>query len=295
MADFALEPRGPFSLQAAGRFLSDFPPADNQGADEHGTVRLAFVLDDFSGTAAVGLRQARKDGPVEVAAGTDRLDGVRQQLERMLGLEHDGAAFVAVLDRYLSCGSGRATCARSRSRRPTRPPVRDRAASAPGQGVRVRQRIEEKLGERIEVAGLPLQTFPMPTRLRGLGDVDGLAEAKGPRLRALADAALEGRLDPYALRDLPQDEAIARLRELPGLGPFYAALVLLRATGAADAFLPIERLRRAAARAYDLPAAPSEEAFTELAAALAALPSWACVLLRRASDPGGRVPSHGRQ
>jgi DNA-3-methyladenine glycosylase II len=113
--------------------------------------------------------------------------------------------------------------------------------------------------------GFRCRHSPTPARLRGLGGVDGLTEAKGPRLRALADAALEGRLDPYALRDLPQEEAIDRLRELPGLGPFYAALVLLRATGAPDAFVPIERLRRAAARAYDLPAAPNEEAFTELA------------------------------
>ena len=286
MADFALEPRGPFSLQAAGRFLSDFPPADNQGLGEHGTIRLAFVLDDFSGAAAVALRQAREDGPVEVeVAGTDRLDGVRRQLERVLGLEHDGVAFVAVLDRdpvlrelWERTGHLRQVSFPSPYEAACWAVIALRLRQA--QCVRVRQRIEEKLGERIEVAGLPLQAFPTPARLRGLGGVDGLTEAKGPRLRALADAALEGRLDPYALRDLPQEEAIDRLGELPGLGPFYAALVLLRATGAPDAFVPIERLRRAAARAYDLPAAPSEEAFTELAERWRPFRSWACVLLR---------------
>ena len=286
MADFALEPRGPFSLQAAGRFLSDFPPADNQGLGEHGTIRLAFVLDDFSGAAAVALRQAREDGPVEVeVAGTDRLDGVRRQLERVLGLEHDGVAFVAVLDRdpvlrelWERTGHLRQVSFPSPYEAACWAVIALRLRQA--QGVRVRQRIEEKLGERIEVAGLPLQAFPTPARLRGLGGVDGLGEAKGTRLRALADAALDGRLDPYALRDLPQEEAIDRLGELPGLGPFYAALVLLRATGAPDAFVPIERLRRAAARAYDLPAAPNEEAFTELAERWRPFRSWACVLLR---------------
>jgi len=286
MADFALEPRGPFSLQAAGRFLSDFPPADNQGLGEHGTIRLAFVLDDFSGAAAVALRQALEDGPVEVdVAGTDRLDGVRRQLERVLGLEHDGAAFVAVLDRdpvlrelWERTGHLRQVSFPSPYEAACWAVIALRLRQA--QGVRVRQRIEEKLGERIEVAGLPLQAFPTPARLRGLGGVDGLGEAKGTRLRALADAALDGRLDPYALRDLPQEEAIDRLGELPGLGPFYAALVLLRATGAPDAFVPIERLRRAAARAYDLPAAPNVEAFTELAERWRPFRSWACVLLR---------------
>ena len=96
----------------------------------------------------------------------------------------------------------------------------------------------------------------------------------------MARAALEGRLDPYELRALAQDEAIARLRELPGLGPFYASLVLLRATGATDAFFPIERLRRAAAVAYDLSEPPTEEAFTAMAERWRPFRSWACVLLR---------------
>jgi DNA-3-methyladenine glycosylase II len=272
MADLVLEPRGPFSLAAAGRFLGEFPPADHTGVDPDGSVRLGFVRDDFSGVAAVWLRQPREDGPVEVN-GNGR---VRRQLERILGLEHDGDAFVAVLDgdpvlrtlwertghlRQVSFPSPyEAACWSVIALRLRQP-----------QAVQVRRRIEAAIGDG---------AFPVPERLAGLEPVEGLSEVKAERLRAMARAALDGRLDPYELRALPQDEAIARLRELPGLGPFYASLVLLRATGATDAFFPIERLRHAAARAYDLPEAPSEQAFTAMAERWRPFRSWACVLLR---------------
>jgi DNA-3-methyladenine glycosylase II len=274
MADLVLEPRGPFSLAAAGRFLAEFPPADHTGVEPDGTVRLGFVRDDFSGVAKVTLRQAREDGPVEVEINAD--GDVGPQLERILGLEHDGDAYVAVLDgdpvlrtlwertghlRQVSFPSPyEAACWSVIALRLRQP-----------QAVQVRRRIEAAIGDG---------AFPVPERLAGLEAVEGLSEAKAERLRAMARAALDGRLDPYELRALPQDDAIARLRELPGLGPFYASLVLLRATGATDAFFPIQRLRHAAARAYDLPEAPSEEAFTAMAERWRPFRSWACVLLR---------------
>jgi DNA-3-methyladenine glycosylase II len=274
MADLVLEPRGPFSLAAAGRFLAEFPPADHTGVEPEGTVRLGFVRDDFSGVAKATLRQAREDGPVEVEIDGD--GDVGPQLERILGLEHDGDAFVAVLDgdpvlrtlwertghlRQVSFPSPyEAACWSVIALRLRQP-----------QAVQVRRRIEAAIGDG---------AFPVPERLAGLEAVEGLSEPKAERLRAMARAALDGRLDPYELRALPQDEAIARLRELPGLGPFYASLVLLRATGATDAFFPIDRLRHAAARAYDLPEAPSEEAFTAMAERWRPFRSWVCVLLR---------------
>jgi DNA-3-methyladenine glycosylase II len=272
MADLVLEPRGPFSLAAAGRFLAEFPPADHTGVEPDGTVRLGFVRDDLSGVAKVTLRQAHEDGPVEV----DGAGAVAPQLERILGLEHDGDAFVAVLDGDPVL---RTLWERTGHLRQVSFPSPYEAASWSVIALRLRQPQAVQVRRRIEAA-IGDGAFPVPERLAGLESVEGLSEAKADRLRAMARAALAGRLDPYELRALPQDEAIARLRELPGLGPFYASLVLLRATGATDAFFPIERLRHAAARAYDLPEAPSEEAFTAMAERWRPFRSWACVLLR---------------
>ena len=274
MADLVLEPRGPFSLAAAGRFLAEFPPADHTGVEPDGTVRLGFVRDDFSGVARATLRQAREDGPVEVQVDGD--GDVAPQLERILGLEHDGDAFVAVLDGDPVL---RTLWERTGHLRQVSFPSPYEAACWSVIALRLRQPQAVQVRRRIEAA-IGGGAFPVPERLAGLEAVEGLSEAKAERLRAMARAALDARLDPYELRALPQDEAVARLRELPGLGPFYASLVLLRATGATDAFFPIERLRHAAARAYDLPEAPSEDAFTAMAERWRPFRSWACVLLR---------------
>jgi N-glycosylase/DNA lyase len=56
---------------------------------------------------------------------------------------------------------------------------------------------------------------------------------RGPYLRTLANDVAEGRVDLEALndRDLPDDEAAARLLALPGVGPYAAAHVMLTSLG----------------------------------------------------------------
>ena len=68
MSDFVLEPRGPFDLAAAARFIAGWPPAARPGAADRDqrVVRLGFLVDDWSGHAGVILRQAEPDGPVAV-------------------------------------------------------------------------------------------------------------------------------------------------------------------------------------------------------------------------------------
>ena len=56
---------------------------------------------------------------------------------------------------------------------------------------------------------------------------------RGPYLRTLANDVAEGRVDLEALndRDLPDDEAAARLLALPGVGPYAAAHIMLTSLG----------------------------------------------------------------
>ena len=58
---------------------------------------------------------------------------------------------------------------------------------------------------------------------------------KGEHLRAVADAALDGLLDGRRLRDLDPDSAIAQVRQIKGLGPFAAELVVIRGANHPDA------------------------------------------------------------
>jgi DNA-3-methyladenine glycosylase II len=118
----------------------------------------------------------------------------------------------------------------------------------------------------------------------------GLPELKVERLHAVAEAALAGRLDPERLRALEPDAALAELQELPGIGPFYSMLVLVRASGHADVLAEGEsRVLAAAEHFYGLDRPPSPERFGELAEAWRPFRTWAIVLLRYAAerDRGG--------
>ena len=71
-------------------------------------------------------------------------------------------------------------------------------------------------------------------------DLD-LPGRKGEYLRAVAEAALEGLLDGVALRALDPDDAVQRVQQVKGLGPFAAELVVVRGANAPDALPHHER------------------------------------------------------
>jgi len=67
----------------------------------------------------------------------------------------------------------------------------------------------------------------------------GLPARRVSWLRDIARAALDGRLDATKLAADDPEVSMAALRSLPGIGPFDAALVQVRATGATDV-LPVD-------------------------------------------------------
>jgi DNA-3-methyladenine glycosylase II len=71
-----------------------------------------------------------------------------------------------------------------------------------------------------------------PDVLRSLG----LSAAKVRTLQEAARAILEGRLTEAELDSLPTAEAMARLTRLRGIGPWTAAVVMLRGLGRLDVF-----------------------------------------------------------
>ncbi len=96
-------------------------------------------------------------------------------------------------------------------------------------------RLVQRLGTPIET-GAPGLThlFPTPAAIAG-ADLAGLGLPGGRMLAlaALARATVEGRVDFEA----PAEELTAALVALPGIGPWTAAYVALRALGEPDAFL----------------------------------------------------------
>jgi DNA-3-methyladenine glycosylase II len=289
MAVIELTPRGPFDLRLMAGF--GFGPGTGQPEPREPVMRLAFCLDDLQGHAGVVLRQ-EADGVVRGAVeGDGEPDAVNAQLARILSLDHDGEAWMGVGER------DRVIAELQRRYPGLRPPLFHSPYEAAAwaiistrrparQATIARREIAERLGRTFALEGERLAAFPTPRRLLELEPMKGLAEEKVARLRAVAEAALAGRLDPQRLRGLDPDEAQAGLQELPGIGPFYAMLVLVRSSGHAD-LLPLgeRRVLACAAHYYGLDGPPSPERFAELAEAWRPFRTWATVLLRYA---GGR-------
>jgi len=81
--------------------------------------------------------------------------------------------------------------------------------------------------------------FPPPHALARPGlDLPG---RKSEYLRAVGEAALDGLLDGAALRALDPAQAVQRVQQVKGLGPFAAELVVIRGANAPDALPHHER------------------------------------------------------
>lgn len=286
---FTVEPRGPFSLAAAARFVAGWPPARGVAAGQEpaaggevAVVRLAFAVDDWSGHAGVVLQQepgplasqpgplASQPGPLASQPGTaprlvigeivsappgpGSLARVREQALRILSLDHDGHGFAELGARDPVIGE------RQRATEHLRPVLFHSPYEAACWAVLSARthwaraaRLRALLGERLDVADRPLEIFPPPQQLldagRRLTDRAGLSAEKAERLHGIARAALAGALDVDRLRALGPDHAAAELRRLRGIGPFWADAIVLRAVGPADALTLHEPRLRAAAAA----------------------------------------------
>ncbi|GAA1642844.1 DNA-3-methyladenine glycosylase family protein [Georgenia ruanii] len=106
--------------------------------------------------------------------------------------------------------------------------------------------------------------LPSPTELLaaepGALREAGLSWRKVSTLRDLAERLSDGRLDTTVLSGLPDDELMAELTAVPGIGPWTAQGALILALGREDVVLPGDlALRRAIQVAYRLDHRPSQQ------------------------------------
>jgi len=95
-----------------------------------------------------------------------------------------------------------------------------------------------------------------PGRLREAG----LSWRKVSTLRDLAERLTDGRLNPEVLNSLPDEELIAKLTEIPGIGPWTAQGALIIALQREDVVLPGDlALRKAVQAAYQLDHLPTQQ------------------------------------
>lgn len=286
---FELQPRGAFSLAEANAFGFGHR-APQQGE----AMVMAFAADGTHEPVGVVLRQATPDGAVRAELHGDAPTPVAAaQTARILSLDHDGTPWASILD-------ADPVLARLATAMPGLRPVLFHSPYEAAawsvisarrhhrQGAAIRDRIAERLGTTFALAGQTLHAFPPPERL--LSDLqagDGLTDEHVGRLKGIAEAAGAGDLEAAELRRVGVDEAMQRVLRLRGIGPFYAMLIVLRATGFADAPPAAEpRLRAAMGKAYDLGGPASDGRAAEIAEAWRPLRIWAGVTFRAAVERG---------
>jgi DNA-3-methyladenine glycosylase II len=109
-------------------------------------------------------------------------------------------------------------------------------------GVAITRRLVERFGECIETSGRRFHAFPTAQAVAGARLTAlrrcGLSSHKAESLRAIARAIASGELNETTLAAMSTTDALRSLMELPGIGRWSAALVLLRGLGRLDVFPP---------------------------------------------------------
>jgi DNA-3-methyladenine glycosylase II len=234
----------PYRLDLTASVLRRYPSnaVDLFGAD--GCYRRAFA--GPPSPLAVEVEQASPDSLVAIIDGPAAQNAtVLATLRRMLGLDVDVAPFLRA-SRKISWLAPLAR--RMQGVRPPRYPnlwetcvnavvfqqISLHAASA------IMRRLVLSCSAPVVVGDVTLHAFPTPEAVGAAGPTTlkaaGLSASKIATLQRIADAGESGILDEAELERLPSGEAAARLATIKGVGPWTAALILLRGLGRLDVF-----------------------------------------------------------
>ena len=277
--------RGPFSLEE----LALFGFGHRQERSFDGVMRMAFRVDgDLERAVGVEVRQRGEDLDLTVFGHADP-DVVAPQVARILSCDHDAKGFAELGRRDPVIGALQQAAPGLRPAlfySPYEAAVWSviSARRARPQGIRLRERLNEAYGEAFELAGRTVTALPSPSGLAALDEFPGLPADRIRRLHAVAAAAQAGDLDVDRLVALGPDAAAQAVQELPGIGPFYSALIVVRACGFADV-LPMDeaRSRTAVHELYGISTPMTDEEYATFAERWKPYRTWAVVLIRAAA------------
>jgi len=244
-----LATRAPFHLEATVRVLQR-RPANAVDVWDRGTYQRLLALP--SGLVLTEVRNrgtiARPRLLLAISAGDTSVTArheARTTLGRILGLDIDPLPLQRSAEAE---ASSYATCRALRGMRPPRfatlfeafasiVPFQQLSLDA---GVAIVGRIVTRFGAHLEHQGRRFHAFPTPQRV-ALARLDslracGLSRKKAQTLRAVARAIASGELREADLAGMSSGAALARLTELPGIGPWSAGLLLLRGLGRLEVF-----------------------------------------------------------
>jgi DNA-3-methyladenine glycosylase II len=298
---FEFVPNGLFDLANQNQYFGGWPTLKNHPQ----TIVMAFPVEGWQGSAAVTLRQ-EADGRIvgQVVGPAGISEKARSQALAALSLDVSAEEWPEVGKRDPVIGELQAKYA---FLRPVlfHSPYEAAAGFIIGHRRSIRQKVEimkqlaEDLGGKLEVEGQIFHAFPQPADLFSLASYKGLNEQKVERLHFIAKAALDGFLDRDYLRSLAIDDALAQLKTLPGVGPFFAQGILHRGAGLVDDITRDDLTDYAIQKAYGLAKLPNQAKIDEISKSWRPFRMWATVLLhiwvrREYGVPTGRRASSTR-
>lgn len=249
IAASVLETRGPFNLEATVRVLQRRPTNLVDVWDEGRYLR---ALPTRRGNVLVEVvNQGTIDAPrvsFRLLEGRDARgarEGIIRDLRRILGLDVDPAPLLQLVGNESRLA---AVAAALRGVRPPRFPglfetfvhVIPFQQLSLDAGVAVVRRLVERFGGMMSHTGREFRLSPTAGVIAGarLDAIkgSGLSRKKAETLRGIARAIEAGELGEDQLVGVDCETAMERLVELPGIGRWSAALVLLRGMGRLEVF-----------------------------------------------------------
>lgn len=285
--------QGPYDLREVA--LMGFGHRDEESFD--GVMRLGFCVDgDHESQVGVAVRQQGDELAIDIedSAGPPADPAVvDRQAARVVSADQDARPYAQLCraDPFLAPIFERAPGFRPANfYSPYEAAVWSivSARRPRSQGIQLRQRLAESAGAVLTVADQPVAVVPTPTQLLAVEAVPGLPGDRIPRLRAIAEAAQRGDLDVERLKQLTPEEAMAELQRLPGIGPFYSSLIVVRGCGLTDVLATEPQVLKHLTQAYgrEIDAAELER----IAEAWRPWRTWVLVMLRAL---GGRAGPEG--
>jgi DNA-3-methyladenine glycosylase II len=259
MFELLLPARGPFRFDLALRYYRSSPSTIAEVVDDRSyrrafrapagpAVLTAVRVDHWPDRARAAPASGVEDGLrlVVTGPGADQaaLAAAAELAARAFGLADDASGLVA-----LAAGPG-VLAERLRRYLGLRPlaipdPFEALVWAILGQQIniafaaRLKRVLLERYGSVVEVDGASYRLFPEPARLADVTPEElrplQFSRQKALYVRELARAVVEGRVDLEALRARPDDEVVAEITRLKGIGRWTAEYLLLRGFGRRDA------------------------------------------------------------
>ncbi len=208
--------------------------------------RYLRALGGFAQPVIVSVTQPRADAlAVSISGGSDDGERVLASVRQMLGIERDLSDFErrAVTIPWLA-----PLVRRMRGLKPPRYPTLFEACASAivfqqlslYSASAIMRRLVLALGTTFEFDGIPLAVFPGIEAVLGADEAvlraTGLSAGKLATLRCVAEAIASGALSEAMLEARSSTDAASMLRTIKGIGPWTAAVILLRGLGRLDVF-----------------------------------------------------------